>query len=106
MRENVRENAFVNDLKHMARSSTEVVYAIVSGRTRKYPIFRVSGTKMAFYAVKNSKEPVNSRLSYLKSIYPGRNRELLCLIDFLSRFLLLRPLRGKRDRRLELPITS
>ena len=26
-------NAFVNDLKHMARSSTEVVYDIVSGRT-------------------------------------------------------------------------
>ena len=28
-------NAFVNELKHMARSSMEVVYAIVSGKTRQ-----------------------------------------------------------------------
>ena len=39
MRESLREtsvNAFVNDRNHMARSSTEVVYAIVSGRTSEF----------------------------------------------------------------------
>ena len=59
---------------------------------------------MASYAVQNSKRACNFQfvsLSYLKSVYPGSGCELLCVIDFQSRFLLLRPLRSKRDRKTQ-----
>ena len=59
---------------------------------------------MASYAVQNSKRACNFQfvsLSYLKSVYPGSGCELLCVIDFQSRFLLSRPLRSKRDRKTQ-----